>query len=263
MITRKPMLKYTTIALATVVLSYASARSFYVHSYAQTNLHVRPYIAEQVSFKSGLGKEVITERRTVSRRRDGSLHRSGILYRSDGTEAWILRRVDFADGLIGMIIDAVHAKATGYVSQSRLAGEKAFMLNPPPNCALPGESVDGEEILFGYRAIRLVRERAPGKLMRDIQWRLVDFGCEGLQLYIQSRPTDSGEWTTVGGLRLVSIVEAEPDERLFNDWSQYEELKPSDIKRRLAAKAAVTAEQCPKCFADDSSDQGYLLANVR
>lgn len=260
---RKAKIRWLVVSAGVAVLGYLSARVFFIHTYAQSELQVRPYIAAQVSFASTSGKEVIFDRRTESRRRDGSVHKLGVMYRSDGSEAGTFRRVDFADGVVGMIVDKIQAKATGRVDSSRLAAYKAFVLNPPPNCASRGYKVDGEELLFGHRAILLTRQTDAGSNLRELSWALPDFNCATVQSYKQERTTADEEWRTISGLRLISFVEADPDARDFTNWSQYQEMRPSELKRKLAETAGLTPQSCSQCFADDPSDREYQLANKK
>lgn len=246
------------------VIGYIALHVWFLRTYAQSDVQVRPYVAQMVDFVATNGKEVVVERRTVSRRSDGSVHTGGVLYKQDGTEAATVRRVDLADGtVVGPIVDSVRAKATGRVSNEQLAAEKEFDQNPPSQCALGGEQVDGEDTLFGYRAIRLIKQ-APGQdLVRYMFWRLPDFNCAQVQSFRQQRSSSAQPWTTMVGLRLVSFAAAEPSATLFSDWNTYEEMKPSDIKRAMAQKDGLTPETCPKCFAGDPSDQNYAKMHVQ
>jgi hypothetical protein len=254
---------WTATTVLVVAVGFAAARHLYFSAGAESDLDVRPYVMQQVSFNSSTGTEKILERRTESRRRDGSIHRAGTLYRSDGTEVTTIRRVDLADGLIGMIADAIRSKATGRIGRRRLAAQKEFMKNPPPDCLSQGYALEGEETLFGHRAIRLSRRTAPESLERELAWALPDFNCVIVQGYTEQRPNLGGAWTTVYGLRLISFVEIDPDEDVFRNWARYEEMKPTDLKRRLAEQAGLTPQACPSCFTPEPSDVEYALANRR
>lgn len=241
--------------------AYVAAYHLYFRGDAESDLNVRPYVMQQVSFNSSTGAEKILERRTESRRRDGSIHRVGTMYRSDGTEVGTFRRVDLADGLIGMIADAIGAKATGRINRRRLAAQKDFVKNPPPDCVSQGYVVEGEESLFGHRAIRLSRQTSQESLERELAWALPDFNCAFVQGYTQVRTNPGAEWRTVYGLRLVSFIEVDPDEDVFRNWARYQEMKPSELKQKLAERAGLTPHSCPSCFTTDASDLEYALAN--
>lgn len=260
----RAILKWVIGLGAVAVLGYVVAHVWFLRTYAQSDVQVHPYVAQMVDFVTTNGKEVVVERRTVSRRSDGSVHMGGVLYRPDGTEAASVRRVDLADGtVVGPIVDSVRAKATGHVSSDQLAAEKEFDENPPAQCALPGEQIDGEDTLFGFHAIRLSRE-APGQdSVRYLFWRLPDFQCAQVQSFRQQRSSSDQQWATMVGLRLVSFVPASPTADLFTNWSGYQEMTPSDIKRAMAQKDGLTSETCPKCFAGDPSDQNYAKMHTQ
>lgn len=262
-INSKRLMGWLALCAGIGALGYFTAREVFVRTYAQTDIQVRPFVAQQIGFKIVAGREVMLERKTESRRRDASVHKVGTMYRDDGTEAGTFRRVDFADGLVGMIIDSIKAKATGRNRPRRVAAYKAFLLNPPPNCASRGYVVDGEEWMFGQRAIRLIRQASPESLEREMSWMLPDFNCATLQMFMQRKDATSGQWQTAFGFRLVSFIEVDPEENVFSNWSHYEEMKPSDLKRKLAEKAGLTPQTCPECFASDHSDMNYQLANPR
>lgn len=260
----RAILKWLIGLSAAAVLAYVVGHVWLLRTYAQSDVQVRPYVAQMEDFIVKNGKQVVVERRTVSRRSDGSVHMGGILYRPDGTEAARIRRVDLADGtVVGPIVDSVRAKATGHVGSEQLAAEKQFDENPPTQCALPGEQVDGEDTLFGFRAIRLTRQALGQDSVRYLFWRLPDFQCAQVQSFRQQRSSSDQQWTTMVGLRLVSFVPAAPSADLFTNWSGYQEMKPSDIKRAMAQKDGLTPQTCSTCFAGDPSDQNYAKMHLQ
>jgi hypothetical protein len=251
------------VVVAIAVVGYLGSRWAFYRAYAQLGIQVRPYIAQIENYSVVEGREVLVTRRTEVRRRDGAVHKSGTMYRPDGTPIGTIRRVDFPDGVVGMMVDELKAKATGRLSPRRVAARKLHLLNPPPNCAWKGHTVDGEEILFGHRAVRLIMQPGSDSLWRAITWAFPDFNCVTLQVVRQERAGVGADWRTTGGLRLISFAAIDPEEGVFSNWSRYEEMKPSELKRRAALHAGLTPQSCPACFAGDPSDRGYDLANSR
>jgi hypothetical protein len=242
-------------------LGFQGGRQFFVQVFASTDLNVRPFILERVHFAISQGKEIITARERMVRRRDGAVHLSGTMYRSDGGPSFSARRVEFPDGLEGMIIDSVQSKMTVRIPQSDLARKRARLLTPPVQCVFAkdgSEHVDGEEDLLGQRAIRIAQQTQSNDLDRIVYWLLPDFNCETVQTAIQKRADPAGEWQTTQGIRMTSFSEQEPDPKVFADWTSYKEMKPSDLKREISRKSGITPQQCPKCFEDDPSDKKYL-----
>lgn len=266
----RTMLKIVSGLLAVLALSvvgYWIGTRLFVRVFAQTDLKVRPYIAEDVQFFEDNGVEVVTAREVAAVRRDGALRKTQTFYGPDGNKGMSVSRIEFPDGYVGMVIDSIRAKATGQKPTADVARAKDAMLNLPPQCAFPApqgakpETVDGEETLFGVRAIRVVRDISNGQ--RYVSWRLPDFACASVQSLTQTLISSSGEWKTVQGKRLTAFAEADPDPRIFTDWSNYAEMKPSDLKRAVYSNSGVTASQCPKCFAEETkSDSTYQDWNI-
>ncbi len=163
-----------------------------------------------------------------------------------------------------MIIDATRTKSTGQRSEEQVAFEKARLLRPSAQCAYAGETIDGREPLAGHMAIRIVVPQERDELTRYVDWRLPELGCESVQTFIQKRSTLSEPWATTAGERLSHVSTYAADETVFSDWVDYEELRPSDHKRRYIERQGVSASACPRCYADDpSADEEYARARVR
>lgn len=170
----------------------------------------------------------------------------------------VFRSVDLPDGTHVMISDEAQSKTTGSTrSPEELAAEKSDLLNPSPQCAGIGESIDGEETLLGQRAIRVLTA-APTGLSRRIVWAFPEFNCAVAQMIVQTKSDPNSPWQTTQGSRLTSFSAADPDPSLFTNWAGYDELKPSDVRRRLNVKHGITPQNCPQCFKGDPTDAAYL-----
>ena len=249
--------------------AFLGGRRAFVHVYAETPISVRPYIMDYDSIVVHDGKEKIVGHTTESRRRDGAIHYRAAHYSaSPGQQDAVFRRVDFPDGTTVMISDAAHAKSSGRrpaTEQSRL-NEAAFFDRTGPDCRSKtaiGETMEGVDTLLGYSAVRVSMptgrdesEKRAG-LSRVVFWLLPDFNCANAQDYSQTRSGPKAEWNTIRGNRLVEFAGRDPDPELFTNWLNYEEMKPSDIGRKLATMQGLTPETCPRCFAPDPSDKNY------
>lgn len=255
----------TTAALLAVLAAtgYWGGKLLFVHVYAQGTINVRPYVMEYDNIAVHDGVETIIGRTTESRRSDGALHYVGTHYsQSPKQQDATFRRVDLPDGFTAMISDAVHAKSTGHKPQADVARQNAetFFNRVGPDCTEKGainETVEGTDTLFGHPAVRLSVLTAKDGLSREVEWRLPEFNCVIAQNYLQKRDNQSAEWKTTLGNRLTAIAAVEPDPALFTNWSNYAEMKPSDIGRKLAIAQGLTPETCPRCFARDPSDANY------
>jgi hypothetical protein len=239
--------------------SYWTGKQFITRTLAAANVDVTPYTLDRVDFTVKNGAEVVVGRGTISRRRDGAIHTISTRYDpSTGTPTFTIRRIDFADGSVAMVVDSIRAKSTAQLPQDRIARIKAQLLNPPPGCQEVNETSDGQETLLGHSAIRVIRQKQSDSLVRFTEWRMPDFSCATIQGYMQERPNVNGPWATITGFRATSITEADPDPSLFTNWQGYEEMKPSDMKKEFSQSIGKTPETCPECFAGDTSDGNYL-----
>jgi hypothetical protein len=261
-----------TVAAWLAVLTatgYWGGRLTFVHVYAQGAINVRPYVMEYEGIAVHDGVEKITGRTTESRRRDGAVHYMGTHYgQSPKQQDATFRRVDLPDGTTAFISDAVHAKSTAHKPQDDVARQNAatFFDRTDPDCASKEgarETIEGTDVLFGYTAIRISQLTGKDKavqdagLSRSVAWRLPEFNCVIAQSFLQTRASKTEEWKTTYGNRLTAIAGTEPDPALFTNWLGYDEMKPSDVGRKIAIAQGLTPETCPRCFAPDPSDANY------
>src|SRR5271166_117808 len=248
---------------------YWGGKLAFVHVYADEPINVRPYVMSYDSIVVHDGVERIVGRTTESRRHDGALHYIGTHYgQSPKQQDAAFRRVDLPDGMTAFISDAVHAKSTGRRPQADVARQNAanFFDRTGPDCASKEgarETIEGTDVLFGYSAVRISQFTGKDKaaqdagLSRDVDWRLPDFNCVIAQEFLQTRGSKTDKWKTTQGNRLTAIAATEPDPALFTNWLGYDEMKPSDIGRKIAIAQGLTPETCPRCFAPDPSDSNY------
>jgi hypothetical protein len=244
---------------------YWGGKLLFVHVYAQGTINVRPYVMNYDAIAVHDGIEKIIGRTTESRRHDGALYYIGTHY---GPPDFTFRRVDLPDGTTALISDAVHAKSTGRKPQADVARQLAatFFDRTGPDCASKEgarETIEGTDTLLGYAAVRISqftgknRAEQDAGLSRVVAWRLPDFNCVVAQSFTQKRASTTEEWKTTLGNRLTAIAATEPDPAVFTNWQNYDEMKPSDIRRRIATAQGQTPQTCPQCFAPDPTDANY------
>lgn len=257
-----------TVAASLVLLAapgYWGGKLIFVHVYADEPINVKPYVMTYDSIVVHGGVEKVVERSPESRRHDGAIHNVGTHYGNSPKDDLTSRRVDFPDGTAAAIVDSIHAKSTIHKPKADLAREidKTFFGRVGPDCLLKGiknETVDGTDTLFDYSAVRLIRSSPiAGKdgLSREVDWRLPEFNCASVQFFLQIQDHKTGEWKTTMGNRLTSISATEPDPDIFTNWLNYDEMRPSDIKRRIGIARGETPQTCPGCFSPDPSDVNY------
>jgi hypothetical protein len=237
-----------------IVLGYFGGKRLFVKGFESSDLNVKPWVSQSLNFTESNGQETTVAKVIRTRRSDGALFTETTPYGNDGKPGMTMKRFDLPNGYTGMIVDSLHAKMTGFKTAPRLAGEKANLINPPPQCAFKGETVEGTDTLLGNTAIRIVKQNPSTPLERIEMWRFPEFNCETVQIFEQKRSGPEAEWQTVLGAKLTSFIptDANPTEAT---WKNYGELKPSDLKNAMLLNGGTTPEQCPKCFAEDARDQ--------
>lgn len=226
-----------------------------VYVYAQ-GIQVNPYTLEADEFSND-GQEHVLGHKTEARRSDGSIAASGTRFARGSSPEVTFRSIHLADGSFAMVADQVAAKSSGKLSATELAQRNTDLVNFPSGCVGLREIMDAHETLLGQNAVRVILQSGKDTLVRRIVWRLLDFQCATVTSEMQSRSAPNQPWKTTLGTRLTKFSAGEPDSTPFANWLGYEEMKPSDIRRKLYRQRGVTAKECPQCFADDITDSKY------
>jgi len=216
----------------------------------------KPYTLITVSYGVNNGQSQDYEKVTLMHRSDGATSESSARQfgKDVGTNS---RRVDFPDGAEVLISDDAHVKSTIKLKLSPAVARDSR------TCALPGQPVDGQEMIGGHKAIRFVSPLgSAGSTVisttgRVVELFLPDFNCAAVSLQEQHKDASSGEWVTNQGFRLVSITEGEPSASLFTGFDNYTESTVSEFKKALLLSHGVTEQACPHCFDPDKSGDLY------
>jgi len=255
--TGRKFAKAAVLLAALAATGYVGGKLLYVRVYAQSKINVRPYVMEYDNIEVHGGVEKIIGRTTELRRSDGAMSSVITHYPTDGISLpgpkgnIVFRNAQFTDGRLAFISDEVHAKSTARrpaLEQARHNAE-TFFNRVGPDCTEKGavnETVEGTDTLFGHPAVRFSVLTAKDSLPREVVWRLPEFKCVIAQNYLQKRDNQSAEWNTTLGNRLTAFTAAEPDPGPFTNWLNYDEMKPSDIGRRLAMAQGITPGSMPE-----------------
>lgn len=251
------MNKTIKIASLIVFVVFLAAAVFYgtrkatMNVYANQPISTRPYVMFRDNFRVEAGKEVFANRDTIAQRQDGALVRVMVNPKDGST----VRRIDDpSHDYVGMWFDKLKLKSTGHPPTNAIAVHKQQIQNPPQNCLFGVyEFVDGEDVLLGHKALRIIQQ-VPSGLDRQVSWRFAEFGCVTVQSYHQARLAASAEWATTDGTRLMAFAAQEPDTRLFSDAVDYSEVKPSDTRRRMMLDAGIDEKKCKDCLVNEPDD---------
>ncbi len=238
---RKTLLWSTLVVLCIGVLLCARWTTSLVRTARTQSLPVVPYTLEfqTVEFSSD-GVPSLGERRTVAVRADGSESWTG---EWPGKKGQTIRKLLRRDGYVSTVIESIRAKMSAATGRD-LAKIKAERAAAASNgCVYAGEEPGGAETILG---VKVGVASVSSKDLRVTSWRAVDFGCA----VIKSRRERlvGGRWRPVIESVPLSFVPGEPSAALFDERSSLDEVPPSEVLRRLAARDGVTAQQCPECF---------------
>ena len=151
--------------------------------------------------------------------------------RGDGSRAWETtntnpanppsseRILDFSSGKKMYIFKMPdqQLKTTTFDPARNLAAN--WLRDPGNNCLISGfhdEKPDGEEVIAGYRAVKLKLTSVP-----TAQWFALDYGCAPIK--------DRAEWPDgqISEKRLVGLIPGEPAPSMFDDPAGFQEVPPS------------------------------------
>jgi hypothetical protein len=137
------------------------------------------------------------------------------------------RILDFSLGKRMYIFSPGQLKTTTFDPAKILAAQ--WLRDPGNNCLISGfpEKPDGEEVIEGYRAVKLILDRSV------TQWFALDYGCALIK--------DRAEWPDgqMSEKRLVALIPGEPAPSMFDDPAGFQEVPPS---RWLPPQANLSAQ---------------------
>jgi hypothetical protein len=243
--------------LLVAVVATCAAELISLRGHASPQSTNGPFVMRQEHYVVQNGNEVLVLRQTESRRSDGARHLEGTYEPQPGGKAATFERLDLPDGTEATLIRAIKAKTTVMKKEEAERRKAQLAKEVPTNCLSVGDELTGEETLFGFRALRIRTQTSKEALRRDTHWRLPDFRCTTVQAVIEKRESQSSPWIRANEARLVSFRAVDPDPAEFEIPKDYEEMKPSDAKRKLSKSQGQTPETCPKCFEDDPTDALY------
>jgi hypothetical protein len=137
------------------------------------------------------------------------------------------RILDFSSGKQMYVFYPEQLKTTIFDPAKHRAAN--WLRDPGNNCLISGfpEQFDGEEVIEGYRAVKLNYDRSV------TYWFALDYGCAPIK--------DRAEWPDgqKSEKRLVALVPGEPAPSMFDDPAGFQEVPPS---RRLLPQANLSAQ---------------------
>jgi hypothetical protein len=172
------------------------------------------------------GTAVPSVKYTYAIRGDGS--RASEMTTSDPASPSSERILDFSSGKQMYIFSPQQLKSTTF-DPARNRGVAHWLRDSGSNCLFPGltpsESANGEDVINGYRSVKLIYGYTT-------QWYALDYGCALIK--------DRAEWPDgqISEKRLVALIPGEPAPSLFDDPAGFQEVPPS---RWLASSVSTNA----------------------
>lgn len=241
--------------------TYYVSKRWTLRAAAQAPVHVQPFTLEllEISYASKPGGEIMA-RRTVARRSDGA--EAVLQLFPQHPEAGVGRKLEFPDGSVSSIFQAVGAKMSGFLRADELARKKQWLTNPPSNCARPYETALRVEQVLGHEAWVV---QASLSKHRITSWRAREFGCEEIKALIEE-VTPAGTYKLLVEVEPLYLAEGEPDPVLFDPSDQYKEMPPSRIRQEFLRRLGYTEQNCPSCCRnhwDSKADLAYQSRQQR
>lgn len=144
-----------------------------------------------------------------------------------------MRFIKYIEGRNVQLVDAITAKTTWPKPPATdTAWSRNRILNPPKNCVF-GSS----EIFLRIETVLGHKVAVVSASYTNTEWRAPDLGCEVLQRRVGYK--HNGVFKYQSETRAVRLKLGEPDSRLFDEGAGYAELKPSELLRRMLAKAGI------------------------
>jgi hypothetical protein len=226
------------LVAAAVVIAAGAIVSFY---FGKT-LHPPGIVHAQLRVEPFLLERTLSERRPPAGL-SPSLAVS-IARRSDGTTATVesvgplasprfVRKLAFLDGRVLSLVDSMRIKSTGPRLSEEEAGSLIQSLTvPSPDCGAKTPELLRHDTYSGQE-VAVIQSLIPNKY-RVTYWRAPKLGCEALYYTTEEIHAD-GTFTLVSEAKTSRLVLGDPDPRLFDLGEAYEEVKPSEARRRLLA----------------------------
>ena len=162
------------------------------------------------------GTAVPSFRLTEAIRGDGS--RASEMTFSNPASSSSERILDFSSGKKMYIMQHQQLKTTTFDPAKNLAVH--WLRDSGNNCLISGlpslQKPDGEEVIDGYRAVKLTHGSTT-------QWLALDYGCAPIK--------DRAEWPDgqASEKRLIALIPGEPSASMFDDPAGFQEVPPSRL----------------------------------
>lgn len=183
-----------------------------------------------------------------------------IARRSDGASAFVesvgpegataqVRRLTYPDRTSVSIFDTLKVKTTWTQQKNVL---------PPTQDCNPGKpfSFLRYDTIFGYR-VAVIQGFLKNTAYRITRWASPEFGCE--DLYYTSELVDSEGAVVKLSLesKMTSLTKGEPDVRLFDPGTAFEEVKPSDAEARLLKSLNIEEDPAERSAVRQNMDRQH------
>ena len=252
---RKASLAVLAIGLGAVCFHLSS--SITIWRAAQEETHVTPFLLEVKSytFEDNPEGELLNVRREA-RRSEGTKVVSGAVFGQVGLQAGeTARKITYMDGRTVTLADSIAAKTTWpQRSTLQVAQMKSMLLNAPTNCVYPGETLLGYATVLGQHVAIVKQRPLPGVDDEEsTSWRAPALACQELEYRVVAKQPDGSQKVLTRG-KAVTLELGEPDPSLFDERTNYAEVKPSDMLRQLASRLGVTWDDHQKASAKIMDD---------
>lgn len=264
---RNELLRKSSLALLALglgVVCFHLANSITVWRAAQAEIRVAPFVLDVRSYTFEENPDgVLLSVRREARRSDGTKALSTTALGRVGLQAGeTARKITYLDGGTVTLVDSIAVKTT-WPRRTTLetAQMKAALLNPPTNCVYAGETLLGYGTVLGQH-VAIVKQRPVSALDDEetISWRAPTLGCQEVQYRVEAKEQDDSLKLLARG-EPVALKLGDPDPSLFDEGTNYAEVKPSERLRRQVSRLGIAWDSDMEAWGEEM-DKIYSRTSI-
>lgn len=220
--------------LLLLVGCYFGAKRLTITHLAHAQVRATPFFLQLHVYN--VQKNKLSHMRAIARRSDGTT----VLLQSVGPidSGHTMRKITFMDGRAITVSDLLRTRTTIRQLNEEIAFLRKMLVDPPQDCRTSGQVFLRRESILGQNVAVWQLDVANRRITI---WQAPALGCELLQYRSEIKQAD-GSFQTEAEARPVLFRLGEPDPAVFDPKSDYDEMKPSEVQRRVLEKMGLPAD---------------------
>jgi len=260
----------TVLALVTAITLVGGSVFYYLSENPRlrvvlAQITARPFLIERsISVPDESGALKLWRVDVIARRSDGATAKITSL--GPISLRKFTRKLTFPDGRTLTLFDHIKVRTTWpTMSDEELTAYQSHITYPPADCGANSRNTHLlRSEMIGGQSTFVLQTLVPGKY-RVTRWVAPALDCEELQSEAEMVAED-GSYKVSAETKLSRVLVGEPDSRLFDVGSGFEELSPSSAGRRWRADltAPITPEELKRLEAEEKyADRRYRKQSAK